>query len=56
VSPSEWKKENGLNSTKRKRSAKKSTPPEKVPEPPKKSTQSDEESIEVTLEFGSCFE
>ena len=56
VSPSEWKKENGLNSTKRKRSAKKSTPPEKVPEPPKKSTQSDGEPTEIPLEFGSCFE
>lgn len=58
VSPSEWRKENNLTPTRRKKSAKKSTPSEDTPEAevPQKSTQSDGEPTEIPLEFGSCFD
>lgn len=58
VSPSEWKKENNPNPTKRKKSAKKITPAENPPESAvlKNITQSDREPTEIPLEFGSCFD
>ena len=58
VSPSEWRKENNLTPTRRKKSAKKITPSEDTPEVemPQKSTQSDGEPTEIPLEYGSCFD